>query len=361
MKKILLWLVVISVIFVFSFIGCKPAVETAGESEQAEEEPAVEEAEEVEAEPAVEEAEEVFKIGVIYLFLRDEYFQGVQSHFQRVADETENAELLEIDGDFNVEKYAKATEDMIAAQVDGVIYCTFDPAAAVPQIREMQEAGIEVLVYNIRAGEGVDAPYIGGSEYENGRAGGRVAGQYFVENLPGMDAKIAVTECSFVDASNQRRDGFEVGFKEGALGEIEVEIVGHADADCSREGSLNAFEDFLQTGTEFNVVYGVNDDCALGSLAAMEAAGMDDPSKILTIGYGGSEGAVTKLLDPNSSLKVEIGQPPKDNAEDAWQIMLDMLAGKEVPDITWWPVVVMTPESEGIDKWVEEQYGLIRK
>jgi ribose transport system substrate-binding protein len=298
-------------------------------------------------------------IGVIYLFLRDEYFQSVQANFQRLAEET-NVKLLEIDGNFDVGTFAKATEDMIAAQVDGVIYCTFDPAAAVPQIKSMQDAGIKVLAYNIRPGQGVKVPYIGGSEYENGREGGRIAGSYFYENFPGQDANIAVVECSFVDASNQRRDGFVVGIKEGAPG-VKTTIVGHADKDCSREGSLNAFEDFLQTGTEFNILYGVNDDCALGALAALEAAGLDDPKKVLTIGYGGSEGAITKLLDKNSSLKIEIGQPPKDNTEDAWQIMLDMLAGKEVPEIVWWRVTVMTPDSPGIDTWVEEQYGLIRK
>jgi ABC-type sugar transport system substrate-binding protein len=304
-------------------------------------------------------ADKELKIGVIYLFLRDEYFQSVQANFQRLAEES-NVDLMEIDGNFDVGTFAKGTEDMIAAQVDGVIYCTFDPAAAVPQIKSLHEAGIKVIAYNIRPGAGVDVPYIGGSEYENGRDGGRTAGLYFKENFPGQDARIAVTECSFVDASNQRRDGFVVGFKEGAPG-IDVQIVGHADKDCSREGSLNAFEDFIQTGTDFNVVYGVNDDAALGSLAALEAANLDDPDKVLTIGYGGSEGAVSKLKDENSSLKVEIGQPPKDNAEDAWKMMLDLIDGKEIPQLVWWKVKVMTPDSPFLNDWVDEQYGLIRK
>jgi len=359
MKKSLLWVllitVIISMVATFTLFGCK-AEEVAEEAIEEVEE-AAEEVEEA-AEEVVEEKE--FTVGVIYLFLRDEYFQAVQSHFQRLDEETKNIELLEMDGDFNVEKFAKATEDMIAAQVDGVIYCTFDPAAAVPQVKSMQEAGIKVLVYNIMAGGGVDAPYIGGSEYENGRKGGKISGMYFVEKFPDQDAKIVNVGCSFVEASNQRRDGFVVGFKEGALG-IEVELVGDVDKDCSREGSLSAFEDFLETDTEFNIVYGVNDDCALGALAALEAAGMDDPAKILTIGYGGSEGAVNKILDPDSSLKIDLGQPPKDNAEAAWQIMLDMLEGKEVPEITWWAIEVLTPESPGLNIWVEEQYGLIRK
>ena len=296
-------------------------------------------------------------LGVIYLTLEHPYYQAHSKHTQKYAEEL-GITLVEIDGKADAAVMASAMEDLIAQGVDGIIFCLIDPAAAVPSIQEAQAAGIPVVTFAIRHGEGAHAPFVGIPESVATEEAGHLAAKKFLEQF-GADAQayVATVECPAIQAVVDRADGFVKGFTD----EIpSAEIVARVDGECMRDTALTASEDLILAHPEVNVVYGGNGDSALGALAALQGAGRGTVDDVLLISHDASEPELIELVNPESGLKLSVANLPLELARATIDTVAEVIQGtRPMDEDTDVPIAaeVLTPDDLNyLNQFMAEQY-----
>jgi ribose transport system substrate-binding protein len=168
-------------------------------------------------------------------------------------------------------------EDFITKRMDLIIVSTYYAEAITPAIKEINEAGIPLVV--------LSSSLVGDSDWTCRLAADNLgtahgAGKYYVDKL-GTAAKVVQIEGKTGSVVNQERSK---GWRE----EVEkagIQIVGHGVANYERSQALRKMEDFLQAQREINAVYCNNDDMALGALQAAKEAGRNEG--LMITGYDG--------------------------------------------------------------------------
>jgi len=327
------------------------------EAPEAEAEEVVEEAEEMDEE-ATDDTAEALRLGYVYLTLEHPYYQAHSSHAQAYADEL-GIELVEYDGEIDAAVMANAMEDLIAQEVDGIVFALLDPAAAVPSILDAQDAGIPVVTFAIKHdAEGVSTSFVGIPEGVATEAAGEIAAKRFAEQFgEGTQAYVATVECPATQAVVDRADGFVKGFTAVMP---EAEVVARVDGECVRDKALAATEDLLQVNPEVNVIYGGNGDSALGALAALQGAGRGTVDDVLLVSHDGTEPEVIELVNPNSGLKLSVANTPRQLAQTTIDVVLEMVNGERAidsPDDVMVPAEVLTPDDvDYLQAFLADQY-----
>ena len=285
MKKSLLWMVVVlvsvSMVGVFSFAGCKGAVEEAVTE-------AVEEAAPEEVEEAVEEetSKEEFTIGYIPMGFGNPHFEHEKNGVLKAIEEETDVIInyLEIDGQWDPDVGTKAMETFIGQKVDGIIISPVvdEPFKSVTQ--EAHDNGIIVVSADI-AGIGADASII-----TDNLAAGQMVGEYVVERLNG-EGNFCILEL----IGNLSAEKRPTGFMEVTDEYPGMVLLDRQDCGATMEGGMQFMETFLQAYPDIDVVFGVNDPAGLGALAAIETAGRDD--EIFAVGVDGYEEGINAIRE----------------------------------------------------------------
>ncbi len=297
------------------------------------------------------------KLGYIYLTLEHPYYQAHSKHVEDYAKEI-GLELVERDGKMDAAVMASAMEDLIAQKVDGIVFALLDPAAAVPSIEEAQKAGIPVVTFAIRHGEGAQAPFVGIPEGEaTEKAGIEAAKRFHATFGADTQAMIATVECPATQAVVDRADGFIKGF---TATDAKAKVVARVDGKCSRDKALAATEDLLQKNPEVNVIYGGNGDSALGALAALQGANRGTNKDVFLVSHDGSEPELIELVNPKSGLKLAVANRPRELARATVDTMAEVLSGTRAMDKNSDVGIgaeVLTPDDiTYLNKFLAEQY-----
>ncbi|HVP07160.1 MAG TPA: substrate-binding domain-containing protein, partial [Candidatus Acidoferrum sp.] len=109
-------------------------------------------------------------------------------------------------------------------------------------------------------------------------AGGRLAAQAVVKALNGS-GKVAIIDHPEVESVIQRVKGFEEEMAKAPGIQIVAKLSGHGVKDQA----FRTAEDILQAHPDVTAIFGINDDSALGALAAVEKAGK--AGKVAIIGF----------------------------------------------------------------------------
>lgn len=175
MKKILLWLLVVSMVVVFSLVGCKAASEEAAVEEVAEEEEVVAEEE--------TEVEAMWASGVKIRFFcggdPGDAFASIVYKGALAAEQDLGATVEYVFSGWNMEKMLDQLREAIVAKPDGIAFMGHPGDDAVmPLAKEAYEAGIAMMYQNVdvplvRATYG--GGYVGAILDPQGRALGKEA------------------------------------------------------------------------------------------------------------------------------------------------------------------------------------------
>ena len=97
----------------------------------------------------------------------DGYQQAQGNWFQDLA-EAQGAEVTLIDGRVDPQVQVEAMDDLIASDIDGIVFQPVEPAAAVTPVRAAQEAGIPLVLAGAEPdpATGVVAPFVEFNDYE---------------------------------------------------------------------------------------------------------------------------------------------------------------------------------------------------
>lgn len=252
-------------------------------------------------------------VGVIQITLAHGY-QKILNDGYKAQAKADGVNMRLCVNDLDPGKTIRCAEDLISAGVDALIVAPADPASfsAVARLAKTRK----VPVINDGSPQPIQdnvVPFSGTDSIGGGKLAGEFAAKWIADN--GGKAEVGeLTLPTFTDCVNRNK-----GFKQG-LGDA-APIVASANGAGVRAKALPATENMLQGKPNINVMFGCNDDSALGALSALKGKGKA-ADKTLVVGFDGTPEAFREI-EKGGMFRADIVQRP-----DCYSRRMMDIAGK---------------------------------
>jgi ribose transport system substrate-binding protein len=259
-------------------------------------------------------------IGASLLTQTHVFYQDLVSAMREEAEKqgfTLHVQYAEFDGG----KQNDQIETFIMQGVDALVVAPNDSAGIAPVIADARSKGVPVFTVDIAARGADVVSHIASDNVK----GGEIIGEYLAKLINGK-GKVAIIDHPAVASVQERVAGFEKAMAKYP----NISIVQKVPGEGKRDKALRAAQDLLQANPDLNGIFGINDDSALGALAAVEAAGLQD--KVFIVGYDGSPEARDAILN-GKALKADTVQFPKEIGRQAVQTIAASFRGETPPKI----------------------------
>ena len=225
--------------------------------------------------PAAQETTEGARIGVSLLTVQHAFYQDLRAGLQSEA-EKHGYELYITSGEFDPARQANQIDEFIVQKVDAIVVCPCDSRSVGASIVAANEAGIPVFTADIASTSplGEVVSHIASDNHAGGRKAAELMGAALNE-----EGQVAILSHPTVASVTDR----VAGFKERVAEFPQLNVVAELSAEGKRDKAVKVMEDLLQSHPQLDGVFGINDDSALGALAAIEAAGK--MGEIVIVGY----------------------------------------------------------------------------
>jgi ribose transport system substrate-binding protein len=256
-------------------------------------------------------------VGVSLLTKEHVFYRDLEKALRATADQ-QGLDLIINSGDWDLAKHQAQIENYIVQKVDAIIVCPCDSKGIGPALQKANAAGIPVFTADIRAEGGKIVSQIASDNI----AGGKIAAEYMARIL-NESGEVAIIDQPTIQSTIERVRGFldEMARHPG------IKIVARPSGDGVRDKAMKAAEDLLQGYPKLSGIFAINDDSALGALAAVEAAGRKG---ISIIGFDGIPEARQAILR-GSALKADVVQYPAEIGKITIETIVKHLAGQPVP------------------------------
>ena len=272
-------------------------------------------------------------IGVALLTRTHPFYQDLEAAMLAEA-EAQGFELLVSTGEFDVARQKDQIADFIVRKVDAIAVCPADSTSIGTSVKAANAAGIPVFTADIKClAEGVDVKcHVATDNLE----GGRLAAQALREAIGGS-GQVAIIDNPEVESVLMRTQGF----REALAGTPEVEIVAVRPGGGVKDKAFKAAEDILQAHADLDGIFGINDDSALGALAAVEKANRQGGVKI--VGFDAVPEARQAIKA--GKLHADVIQKPDEIGRKTIEVIAKYMAGEEIPGEILIPCALFTKES----------------
>jgi len=236
--------------------------------------------------------------------------------------------------EFDSRRQNDQVETFIAQGVQAIIVAPTDSSGIKPVIAEARAKGIPVFTADIAA-HGADVVSHIASDNERG---GVLLAEYLAQHLNGK-GKVGIIDHPMVASVQDRTKGFEATLAKYP----EMTIVQKVPGEGQRDKALRVTQDLLQAHPDLDAIFGINDDSALGALAAVEAAGLQE--KIIIVGFDGTPEA-EKTIAEGKALKADAVQYPDKIGKKTIEVIAAYMRGESVPPLA--PVEVGLIDAESL-------------
>ena len=213
--------------------------------------------------------------------------QDLQAQFYEDLEAGMKAEAVKygytvnfVDANRDAARQQSQVEDFISKKVDAIVLTPADSKAVGPAIVEANQANIPVFTADIAstAANGTVVAHVASDNVQ----GGRVAADLMCKALANKGT-VAIIDQPEVTSVQDRVRGFksEMTAKCSA-----VQIVADQDAGGDEGKAESVTDNLLQRLPDLSGIFGINDNSALGAVAAVKAAGKI--GKIKIVGYDAS-------------------------------------------------------------------------
>ena len=226
------------------------------------------------------------------------------------------------------ENQIKALRSFIAQGVDVIAFSPVVETGWEPVLREIKKAGIPVILSD-RAVDVTDdslyVTFIGSDFIEEGRR----AAKWVIENTQG---EVGVAELVGTPGSAPANDRAK-GFRDAIKDHSRIKIIKSQSGMFTRAKGKEVMEVFLKSPEAKNikVLYGHNDDMALGAIQAMEEAGIKPGKDILIVSVDAVRGAFEAMVAGKLNCTVECNPLIGPQLFDAVEAVM---AGEKLPKRT---------------------------
>jgi len=189
--------------------------------------------------------------------------------------------LTFFDPAFDPQKQISMIENAIALKPDVIFVNAVDPAAVVPALKKVWNAGIPLIMHNAdtnEEGRQYSLAFVGSDYVEQGRAVGRI----MAEQLPNGSRGVVIMGKPGQTGVQERIDGAKEAIM--AAGK-DIQFIDQQPADWMKDKALTVMQDFLTRypSGQINFVYALDDPMALGALEAIKAAGREKEIKVFGV------------------------------------------------------------------------------
>ncbi len=274
------------------------------------------------------------RIGVTLLTVQHQFYQELRAGLREEAAKY-GYELLITTAEFDPVRQANQIDEFIVQHVDALVVCPCDSRSVGASIAQANAAGIQVFTADIASVSplGQVVAHIA----SDNKQGGRRAAMLLAEALDGK-GKVAILSHPEVTSVMDR----VAGFKEELAKHPAMEIVAELSAEGKRDKAVKVMEDLLQSHPDLAGVFGINDDSALGALAAVEAGGKLAQVKI--VGYDATPEAREKIK--TGAIYGDVIQNPRRIGQLTIQTVHEVFAGRTPPAVIPVEVGTFTRESQ---------------
>lgn len=335
-KSGILALVAILLVAVLVFAACAPAAPAAESSAPAEAsaDDAASASSGGEASAPAADGGKKLKFGEIAHDRALEWVNYGVQNFEYTCEQL-GVEPVVIDAQNDMEKVLAGMEDLLSQDVDAVSVYSFSPDLDARVAQMARDAGIPIVFENAVPADSVDRDSVTCcTYYDIGYAAAKMIGDkypgskfVYIMGQPGMN----ITE--------PYNDGIAAAIKDGA----DTEMVESAPTNWTAEEGMNATQNLIQSGKEFDVIFANNEQLAQGVVKALDAAGLKD--KIPIIATGGSPLGVEML--ESGDLYGTIAAPTSYMGALSAKKLYDLVNGKSVEEMTYLPLLPATKEEIG--------------
>ena len=286
-------------------------------------------------------------IGVSMLTMTHQFFQDLTDELEKAAGERDY-EVLLTSCEFDIAEQRNQVSDFIVRGVDAIVMSPCDSKAVGTTIEEANAAGIPVFTADIAAlAEGAEVvSHIATDNLQ----GGRTAAEVLVDAIGGSGT-IAVIDHPTVESVILRTRGFhEVIEKRQAAG-ARLEVVAQLPGGGTKDVAFRVAEDILQAHPDLDGIFCINDDTALGALAAIEKAGRQ--GSVVIVGFDGVDEARRAIRD--GKIHADVIQHPREIGRRTIEVIEAYMSGERVPEEVLIPAVPYTKADAETDPRLASQ------
>lgn len=262
-------------------------------------------------------AKKEFTVGVTLLTEEHPFYRELKAAFIEQC-KVRNMKPTILSCNMDLPTQTTQVENFITQRVDAMVVCPAESAGIAGAIRKANNAKIPVFTADIAAQGGEIVSHIASDNV----AGGKLAGEYMAKLLKGK-GEIAIVNHPAVQSVQDRVKGF----KDAIAKYPGIKIVDDQAAEGRRDVAVTVTENILQKHPKLDGIFAINDNTALGALAAIDQSGRKN---IVMVGYDGDPEARQKIA-AGTALKADAVQYPREIGKATANAVADYLEGKKVP------------------------------
>ncbi len=272
------------------------------------------------------------QVGVTLLTEAHVFYQDLKQGMLEAADSL-GVDLHIVAGEWDLARQTAQVQGFLTRNMDAIVIAPVNSSGIVSAVSEARAAGVPVFTADIAADGGGVVSHIA----SDNRQGGRLLGRYLADRLGGRGA-VAILDQPTITSVQER----VAGFREALAAYPDIKIVAAPAVERGlRDVAKQKADNLLASGRPLNAIFGSNDDCALGALAAVQAAGRTD---ILIVGYDATPEART-AIGGNTPLVADAVQHPALIGRRAIETVVAHLKGQPVAPVIAVPVSLVTRDS----------------
>lgn len=265
------------------------------------------------------------------------------------AVEAAGGEFIYVDAKMSPEEYLKAIDNAIANKATGIVTCIPDQTLSQAAVDKLQEAKIPVVAADdaLQDADGKKlVPWVGINAYVIGEANGQWLANYAKENNLVTDPEVGllILTMDTVSSCVPRAEGEYNKFTE-LLPEFDKSKIFKSDYDGTTEKGNIAASAIFTAHPEIKkwLVTGANEEGTIGAVRALESIGLDKDACV--VGLGGYLAKDEFKKEGGSAMKAASYFSSDAVGTTSVKILLDIIAGKEVPMETAVDAIMVTPEN----------------
>jgi len=272
------------------------------------------------------------QVGVTLLTEAHVFYQELKRGMQRAADSL-GVDLHFVAGEWDLARQTSQVENFITQKMNAIVIAPVDSRGIVSAVEEANRAGIPVFTADIAAAGGDVTAHIASDNAQ----GGRLVGEFLARRLGGR-GKVAILDQPTVTSVIDRVRGF----REAIAAHPGITIVAAPAVERGlREVAKQKTDNLLQSHPDLNAIFGSNDDCALGALASVRAAGK---SGIVIVGFDATPEAQAAIRE-GTPLLADAIQYPEVIGRRTVEAIAARLRGETVPRLIPIPVGIVDRDS----------------
>jgi ABC-type sugar transport system substrate-binding protein len=312
-------------------------------------------------------ADKPLKIAFFVSDLGNVFHQAQVAEAQKYAKEKYGAEVFAFDGQSDSAVMTQNVDQVLAQGMDAATLHIWDAEAAKPGVLDALDNGIIMTsFFSPLADTGI--PTARSDEKGTSFAMGVEMATQWKAAHP--DKPIVMVQLGWPNHT-EVKSGRTDPFVEGVLSvDPEATDLGCQDASKGPDAAKQIIIDLTTTRPEVNLIYSEASNLTVGTMAGLAQAGrgkMDNgkPLTEIVCSVDFDEVEMKSVYDPNSSLKLSMGLPPKETSRGRIDLIMDIASGKvattsqpaeeffyKTYNISYW-----TMSREDAVAWLNDQFG----